>query len=109
MKNMNLLKKLAIFSMLTIFLGSLSGCAAFLAGAGAISIGMDTMRLERYTEYDTAWDATINSIHELSAELEAWESGLVPPKWTEGEKWERNQIMKHRMEVSGREMERKYP
>jgi len=38
-----------------------------------------------------------------------WESGLIPPKWREGAKWERNQILKHRMEVVGRQAERKYP
>ena len=48
-------------------------------------------------------------VNELLAALEAWERDLAPPKWTEGEKWERNQIMKHRLEVSGRAMEREYP
>jgi arylsulfatase A-like enzyme len=48
-------------------------------------------------------------VRDLVAELEAWEKELAPPKWTEGEKWERNQILKHRMEVIGRDMEREYP
>ena len=45
----------------------------------------------------------------LLGALESWEGELAPPKWTEGERWERNQVSKHRMEVSTREMERKYP
>jgi len=48
-------------------------------------------------------------VEELLGALELWERSLEPPKWKEGEKWERNQILKHRMEVFGREMERKYP
>ena len=48
-------------------------------------------------------------VRELKRELAEWESGLIPPKWLEGEKWERFQILKHRMEVVGREAERKYP
>jgi arylsulfatase A-like enzyme len=50
-----------------------------------------------------------DKVNELLAALDAWERDLAPPKWTEGEKWERNQVMKHRMEVSSREMEREYP
>jgi arylsulfatase A-like enzyme len=45
----------------------------------------------------------------LTTALETWESELAPPKWREGDVWEQNQIMKHRMDVIGREMERRYP
>jgi hypothetical protein len=41
--------------------------------------------------------------------LADWEAELAPPKWVEGAKWERNQILKHQIEVTTREMERKYP
>ena len=46
---------------------------------------------------------------ELLADLAEWEKELIPPKWVEGERWEKNQIMKHRMEVETREQERKWP
>ncbi len=46
---------------------------------------------------------------ELKAKLEAWESGMVEPIWSEGDKWERNQVMKHRMEINTRALERRYP
>ena len=45
----------------------------------------------------------------LKAKLEAWEAEMAEPIWTEGKKWERNQVMKHRIEVDTRELERKYP
>ena len=51
-------------------LSGIFGCTAFLAGAGTLGIGMDTVRLERNTDYDTAWNATIESLHELSANIE---------------------------------------
>ena len=54
-------------------------------------------------------DANPAKRDELLADLEAWERELIPPKWLEGEVWERNQIMKHRMEVKTREDERKWP
>ena len=45
----------------------------------------------------------------LTAALEDWESELAPPRWLEGERWEKNQVSKHRMDVVGRDQERKYP
>ena len=48
-------------------------------------------------------------VRDILGDLKTWESGLIPPKWLEGAKWERNQILKHRMEVVGRQAERKYP
>jgi len=45
----------------------------------------------------------------LKSLLSEWEKDLGPPKWTEGAKWEKNQVMKHRPEVDTRAKERKYP
>ena len=54
-------------------------------------------------------DQNPHKVQELLRVLRAWESELIRPKWLEGAKWERNQILKHRMDVMGREAERKYP
>ncbi len=48
-------------------------------------------------------------VKSLLAELAAWEKGLSPRKWKEGDRWEQNQIHKHRMDVIGREAERRFP
>lgn len=48
-------------------------------------------------------------VNELSDALADWEKELIPPKWKEAPKWERNQVMKHRMDVNTRQLERKYP
>ena len=48
-------------------------------------------------------------VERLSGLLSDWEKGLAPPKWREGERWSQNQIQKHRMEVIGRDAERKLP
>jgi arylsulfatase A-like enzyme len=48
-------------------------------------------------------------VERLSGLLSAWEKGLAPPKWREGERWSQNQIQKHRMDVIGRDAERKLP
>jgi arylsulfatase A-like enzyme len=48
-------------------------------------------------------------MQELLAALVNWERDLAEPKWREGKKWDHNQVMKHRMDVIGRDMERKYP
>lgn len=45
----------------------------------------------------------------LSAALEVWEAGLAEPLWTEGERWEENQIRKHSPEVRTRAQERGVP
>ena len=50
-----------------------------------------------------------DKVKDLKVALAAWETGLAPPRWREGKVWERNQVMKHRMDVIGRAMERKYP
>ena len=41
--------------------------------------------------------------------LTAWRSEMVAPLWTEGERWERNQLRKHAPNVLGRDAERAYP
>lgn len=48
-------------------------------------------------------------VDDLLRRLGAWESGLATPRWEEGAKWERNQIRKHRLDVTTREQERRYP
>lgn len=45
----------------------------------------------------------------LSGELGRWEQHLQPPAWREGAYWEKNQRLKHRLGVIGREAERKLP
>ena len=41
--------------------------------------------------------------------LEAWEEEMVKPLWVAEGKWQKNQINKHRMEVIGRDAERRLP
>lgn len=48
-------------------------------------------------------------VADLASGLVAWESGLAAPAWSEGEKWERNQRLKHRLHVIGRDAERALP
>ncbi|MEM0984384.1 MAG: sulfatase-like hydrolase/transferase [Planctomycetota bacterium] len=48
-------------------------------------------------------------VHQLLGMLGAWEGGLAEPLWIEGEPWETNQRMKHRMEVETRGEERRFP
>lgn len=48
-------------------------------------------------------------VKRLTDALSKWEQQLAPPRWREGEPWRTNQILKHQMQVAGREMERKYP
>lgn len=47
-------------------------------------------------------------VKEMLAKLARWEKGLDQPHWT-SPYGDQNQIMKHRMETTGREMERMYP
>lgn len=47
-------------------------------------------------------------VKEMLAKLVRWEKGLDQPHWT-SPYGDQNQIMKHRMETTGREMERMYP
>lgn len=67
---MTSMKRFIVGIIAITFLSGIYGCTAFLAGAGTIGIGMDTVRLERYIDYDTAWNATIESLHELAANIE---------------------------------------
>ena len=48
-------------------------------------------------------------VQELATKLKTWEKGLQEPAWREGKMWENNQRLKHRMEVMGRDAERKLP
>jgi arylsulfatase A-like enzyme len=48
-------------------------------------------------------------VAELTRRLEQWEEGLAEPTWVTADPWRRNQILKHRMEVVGREAERELP
>lgn len=48
-------------------------------------------------------------VRALTTALETWESELAPLRWREGERWEKNQMAKHRMSVVGREQERRSP
>ncbi len=48
-------------------------------------------------------------VQKLAAKLQAWEAELKEPAWREGKMWENNQRLKHRMEVIGRDAERKLP
>ena len=45
----------------------------------------------------------------MTADLARWEKQLAPPKWVEGDRWQRNQVLKHRMDVVGRDAERRLP
>lgn len=56
---------LAIAAIITLI--SLCGCTAFLAGAGTVGLGMDTVRLERYVDYETAWEATLSALNNIGA------------------------------------------
>lgn len=47
-------------------------------------------------------------VKELLGRLEKWEKGLDNPHWTSSY-GDYNQVMKHKMETRGRELERKYP
>lgn len=67
---MRILKNFFLLCTAIFCIASLSGCTAFLAGAGTIGMGMDTIRLERFVDYDTAWNAALESLHDLSANIE---------------------------------------
>ncbi len=66
---MTIMKKFILGIIAIMFLAGISGCTALLVGAGTIGVGMDTMRLERYTTFDTAWDAALETLHNLSADI----------------------------------------
>lgn len=48
-------------------------------------------------------------VEQLLDRLSEWEAGLVNPLWVTDEKWQDNQIRKHRMDVIGRPAERAIP
>lgn len=48
-------------------------------------------------------------VERLTAALADWETGLEDPRWTTGERWQRNQRRKHEMDVRGRDAERELP
>ena len=61
------------------------------------------------SEQDNLAELHPDRVEAMLAALAAWEAGLAEPGWSEGEKWERNQLRKHRMEVRTRAQERRYP
>lgn len=48
-------------------------------------------------------------VEELLGKLERWEEAMIEPRWLTGEVWRTNQRQKHRMDVVGREAERRLP
>lgn len=60
-------------------------------------------------ERDNLAEAEPETVERLMAALQAWEAELAEPLWTEGERWERNQIRKHSPAVRTREQERGAP
>lgn len=48
-------------------------------------------------------------VQKLAAKLKRWESNMKPPAWREGKMWEKNQRLKHQMDVIGRDAERRLP
>lgn len=60
------------------------------------------------SETTSLTDKNPKKVKEMLARLAQWEKGLDTPHWTSSY-GDKNQIMKHRMETTGREMERMYP
>ena len=48
-------------------------------------------------------------VESMQRALHAWDAELSEPGWGHADRYRQNQILKHRMEVQGREMERKLP
>lgn len=48
-------------------------------------------------------------VKQLASKISIWEKGLMPPNWRNGEYWENNQRYKHRLDVIGRDAERRMP
>jgi arylsulfatase A-like enzyme len=48
-------------------------------------------------------------VTELTRQLEAWEQGLLPPRWLTADIWRQNQRKKHAMDLVGRRAERSLP
>jgi len=64
------MKKLFTAIASIIALVSLTGCSAFLIGAGTagtVGVGIDTIRLERFVDFEQAWTATTTTLEELEA------------------------------------------
>ena len=64
------MKKIILFALYTIFALTVTGCSAFLIGAGTaggVGLGLDTIRLERYMGYDRAWTTTLATLEEMNA------------------------------------------
>jgi hypothetical protein len=64
-KKGTIMKKFALVVTLMIFCASMYGCAAVLVGAGVaggIAISEDTAKLEVDTNFDRAWNNTLNTI-----------------------------------------------
>ncbi len=60
------MKKLLLIVISIAALASLTGCTAFLIGAGAagtVGLGLDAIRLERYVSEDRAWAAAIDTLN----------------------------------------------
>ncbi|MFH1459467.1 MAG: DUF3568 family protein [Candidatus Omnitrophota bacterium] len=66
------MKNLSYLIAIIICLLSVSGCSAFLIGAGTagtVGIGMDTMRLERNVNFDRAWHVSIQTLLSKNVDL----------------------------------------
>ncbi|NWK55864.1 sulfatase-like hydrolase/transferase [Verrucomicrobiaceae bacterium N1E253] len=48
-------------------------------------------------------------LQKLATKLQTWEQDMQEPKWLEGKMWEKNQRLKHKMDVIGRDAERRLP
>lgn len=51
---------------------SITGCSALMLGGGAAggaSLAMDTIRLERFVNYENAWGAAIETLNEMNAKI----------------------------------------
>lgn len=46
---------------------------------------------------------------ELMSALSLWEKELSPPKWVEGDRWRKNQVLKHQWDIQTRAQELKFP
>ncbi|RKY35170.1 MAG: hypothetical protein DRP78_05730 [Candidatus Omnitrophota bacterium] len=62
---------------------SLCGCTAFLIGAGTAggvaTVGIDTLRLSRYTSFENAWSAVIDSFNDSNIKVTSQDkkNGLI--------------------------------
>ena len=66
------MNRFCYYTLGILLLCTLTGCAGFLAGAtalGGVTIGMDTMRLERNITTDQAWDAAQMALQNIDAQI----------------------------------------